>query len=86
MKSSVKDFTNLMRVATLTNKPESNRAQIKDREIIVTYNPDMQYPFYIKVIEGETYKTAVFSKQEILSVKNLWNEFIAGENVIKYLH
>jgi hypothetical protein len=86
MKASIKDFTNLMRVATLTNKPESNRAQINNREIIVTYYPNMQYPFYIKAIEGESYKTAVFSKQEIRNVKNLWNDFIAGENVIKYLY
>lgn len=85
MKASVKDITNLIKVANFTNKPESNSATLNDRQIIVTYIPNEKYPFFVKVTEGQNYKTALFCKSEVTQVRDIWNEFIEGYDINKTL-
>ena len=85
MKASAKEFTNLLKVSTFTNKPETNRAKINDRQIIVTCYPNKKYPFHVRLIEGEIFKIAIFEKEEVMNLKKIWNDFVAGKSADELL-
>ena len=78
MKTTIQDLNNIKKVATETNKPQSNSAFVNNREIIVTYSPSKLYPFSVKIVEGEFYETALFSNSEVNMVRNIWNKFVLG--------
>lgn len=78
MKKSIKDINILKNLAIVLNRPESNKAIINNRELILTYTPNKLYPFSIKIMEGEYYDTALFSDSEVNKIRDIWNKFILG--------